>query len=176
MLSQLNPSNIVIGHLKTLGRKTPDEEDGISVFEVVLFLFTGVPFAVLQLIAVTQGYFLTSESVGIIVSAASIIAGLLLNLLVLVYTLVFNQMRELQDSRNLFKKIALHTFYNISFTVFSCLLLVVVCLMCMAINTWLRIVGNVLTFYLGPIVAVSLMMVLKKCHTLIGFYLAKDEV
>ena len=84
MLSQLNPSNIVIGHLKTLGRKTPDEKDRVSVFDVVLFLFTGVPFAVLQLIAVTQGYFLTSETVGIIVSAASIIAGVLLNLLVLV--------------------------------------------------------------------------------------------
>ena len=175
MFSQLNPSNIVIGHFKTLGNKQSDQTDTISIYETCLFLFSGLPFASLQFLATLNNTYLTGEMVGIIVSSASIIAGLLLNLLVLVYTLVSTHIKELTDSRALFKKIALHTFYNISFTIFASLVLVLVCLMCLANNLLIRLLGNVLTFYVGPLVAISLLMVLKKCHKLIGFYLAKED-
>jgi hypothetical protein len=173
MIAQLNPTDIVLGHLRTLGKKDIKEKDHASVYEVSLFLLFGVPFAALQLIAVNESIFLTGEIVSTVVSAASIIAGLLLNLLVLTYTLVVNHAKDLTDSREIFKKVALHTFYNISFTVFASLILVLVCLMCLANNLTLKILGNVLTFYVGPLVAVSLLMVLKKCHKLIGFYLVQ---
>lgn len=175
MFTQLNPTEIVLGHLRTLGKKDLKNKDTISTLPTLLFLSTGLPFAFLQALAVLNSYFLTSEIVGTIVSAASIIAGLLLNLLVLIYTLVVNHLKELEDSRELFKRVALHTFYNISFTVLASLLLVLVSLMCLANNPTIRVIGNISTFYIGPLVAVSLLMVLKKCHKLINFYLSKEE-
>ena len=121
----------------------------------------------------TKGYYLPADIVGVIVSAAAIVAGLLLNLLVLIYTLVQNRADKLTDSRQLFIQISRHTFYNISFTVLSSLTLVLVSLMCLANNIVIKVVGNFLTFYVGTLTALALLMVLKKCHKLIEFDLQK---
>ncbi|WP_296446794.1 hypothetical protein [Rhodoferax sp. UBA5149] len=173
MLSQLNPINIIEAHLKTLGAKQPNQIDAIDKNASAVFLFSGIPFAIYQFVTVFQGYYLPAETVGVIVSAAAIIAGLLLNLLVLVYTLVINQAEKLTDARRLFIDISRHTFYNISFTVFVSLVLVLVSLMCLANNAYLKITGNILTFYIGTLTALSLLMVLKKCHKLIDFYFSR---
>ena len=96
-----------------------------------------------------------------------------MNLLVLIYTLVQNRADKLTDSRQLFIQISRHTFYNISFTVLSSLTLVLVSLMCLANNIVIKVVGNFLTFYVGTLTALALLMVLKKCHKLIEFDLQK---
>ena len=169
MLSQLNPLNIIESHLKTLGSKRPCQADTIDRRAASLFLFSGIPFSVYQAWTMLSGYFLPAEIVGVVVSAAAIVAGLLLNLLVLIYTLVQNQIEKLTDTKNLFVQIARHTFYNISFTVLASLALVLVSLMCLANNFYLRVFGNILTFYVGTLTALALLMVLKKCHKLIDF-------
>lgn len=170
MLSQINPRRIVIGHLRTLGSKRPSDPESISVSEGIKFFSLGLPFAVAQGYLITNGMLLQSELVGIIVSAASIIAGLLLNLLVLIFGLASEHQKNLNESRELFLKVIAHTFYNISFTVLSSLILVLTCLLCLANPYFLKVIGNILTFYIAPLVAFSLLMVLKKCHHLIDFY------
>lgn len=174
MFSQINPLNIVKDHLKTLGQKVPGQKDQWNYFAIFVFLCSGLPIAGYQLVVTIDGYFLTPEAVGVIVSAASIIAGLLLNLLVLIYTLVLNQADSLKDARSLFIEVAKHTFYNISFTILASLVLVVVSLACLANNYQIKFAGNILTFYFGTITTISLLMVLKKCHKLIDFYFSKS--
>lgn len=169
MLSQINPINIVEAHLKTLGSKHPNQADSIDKWAVLYFFSAGIPFSAYQVAVMIDGYFLPSDIVGVIVSAAAIVAGLLLNLLVLIYTLVQNRADKLTDSRLLFIQVSRHTFYNISFTVLSSLTLVLVSLMCLANSTPVKIIGNILTFYIGTITSLALLMVLKKCHKLIEF-------
>lgn len=169
MFSQLNPINIIDAHLKTLGPKTPNQVDSIDKRALLIFFGAGLPFSVYQIVVMTDGYFLPADIVGVVVSAAAIVAGLLLNLLVLIYTLVQNRADKLTDSRPLFIQISRHTFYNISFTVLSSLTLVLVSLMCLANNIIIKVIGNILTFYVGTVTALALLMVLKKCHKLIDF-------
>lgn len=169
MFSQLNPINIVEAHLQTLGPKRPNQADSINKFAGLIFFGAGLPFSAYQVAVMVNGYFLPADIVGVVVSAAAIVAGLLLNLLVLIYTLVQNRADKLTDSRQLFIHIARHTFYNISFTVLSSLTLVLVSLMCLANNFTIKVIGNVLTFYIGTLTALALLMVLKKCHKLIDF-------
>lgn len=169
MLSQLNPISIIEAHLKTLGVKRPHQADSIDKFAALVFFSTGLPFSAWQILAMTNSYFLPAEIIGVVVSAAAIVAGLLLNLLVLIYTLVQNRVDKLKDSRQLFIHISRHTFYNISFTVLSSLTLVLVSLMCLANNSAVKVIGNILTFYIGTITVLALLMVLKKCHKLIEF-------
>jgi hypothetical protein len=175
MLSQVNPLNIVESHLKTLGLKRPTQPDTIDTRAVCIFFFAGFPFSAYQAWAMVNGYFLPADIVGVVVSAAAIVAGLLLNLLVLIYTLVQNQAEKLTDTKQLFVQIARHTFYNISFTVLASLTLVLVSLMCLANNFYLKIAGNILTFYVGTLTALALLMVLKKCHKLIDFDFQKTQ-
>ena len=169
MFSQLNPINIVEAHLKTLGSKHPNQSDSINKSAVLFFFGAGLPVSTYQVVVMTEGYFLPADIVGVIVSAAAIVAGLLLNLLVLIYTLVQNRADKLTDSRQLFIQISRHAFYNISFTVLSSLTLVLVSLMCLANNDTIKVIGNFLTFYVGTLTALALLMVLKKCHKLIDF-------
>ncbi len=169
MLSQLNPTNIVEAHLKTLGSKRPNQVESIDKSEVIYFFSSGLPFSAYQVAVMTDGYFLPPDIVGVIVSAAAIVAGLLLNLLVLIYTLVQNRSDKLTDSRQLFIQVSRHAFYNISFTVLSSLTLVLVSLMCLANSVPIKIIGNILAFYFGTITSLALLMVLKKCHKLIEF-------
>lgn len=174
MFSQLNPINIVEAHLKTLGAKRPNQTDSINKSAVLIFFGAGLPFSAYQVAVMFNGYFLPADIVGVVVSAAAIVAGLLLNLLVLIYTLVQNRADKLKDSRQLFIQIARHTFYNISFTVLSSLTLVLVSLMCLANNFAIKVIGNFLTFYVGTLTALALLMVLKKCHKLIEFDFQKS--
>lgn len=174
MLDQLNPTEIVLGHLRTLGSVPEEGPEKISPASVVFFFSVGIPFALAQMFILRDDRWISGEVVGVVVSSASIIAGLLLNLLVLVYTLVAAHEAKLTDSRLLFRKVAKHAFFNISFTVFASLLLVFVALMSLANNHAIRYTGNVLTFYIGPLVAVSLLMVLRKCHSLISFYFSES--
>jgi hypothetical protein len=170
MLAQLNPAEIIRGHLRTLDARPGMAGEHISPRACALFFSIGLPFAAAQALIVLDDKWLTGEAVGVIVSSASLIAGLLLNLLVLVYTLVATHEAHLTDARELFRTTAKHVFYNISFTVLVCLVLVVVCLMALANSVAVRTAGNLLTFYVGPLVAVSLLMVLRKCHALISFF------
>lgn len=169
MFSQLNPINIIKAHLQTLGSKHPNQADSYDNSAVLIFFCAGLPFSVYQGAVMVHGYFLPADIVGVVVSAAAIVAGLLLNLLVLIYTLVQNRADKLTDSRQLFIHIARHTFYNISFTVLSSLTLVMVSLMCLANSFTIKVVGNLLTFYVGTLTTLALLMVLKKCHKLIDF-------
>ncbi len=169
MFSQLNPINIIETHLQTLGAKYPNQPDSINKTATLIFFCMGLPFSTYQVAAMMNGYFLPADIVGAVISAAAIVAGLLLNLLILIYTLVQNRAEKLTDSRQLFIQISRHTFYNISFTVLSSLTLVLVSLMCLANNTIIKVIGNILTFYVGTLTALTLLMVLKKCHKLIDF-------
>ena len=76
MISQVNPLNIIDSHLKTLGSKRPAQADTIDRRAVFIFFSIGIPFSVYQAWAMSNGYFLPAEIVGVVVSAAAIVAGL----------------------------------------------------------------------------------------------------
>lgn len=170
MISQINVFEIVKGHLYTLGPQDINQADKLSATSCVVFFASGIPFALGQFLVVRKGYFIDAEIVGIVVSAASILAGLLLNLLVLIYSLAIQQESILKDSLKLFKRVTKHTFYNISFSILLSITLVISALTSLIDYTPIRIIGNLLTFYLGTLCIVSLLMVLRKCHKLISFY------
>lgn len=133
-------------------------------------------FFVLPIVSpVIQGYLglkLNEEIISIIVSAASIFAGLLLNLLVIVYGLapdptVATDDKTLQD----LSKTIQDAFYNISYSIVVCGALVAVSLVFLTNVKLVMTLSAPLVYYLGFNLLLAIIQVLKRCHSLMEYRL-----
>jgi hypothetical protein len=121
-----------------------------------------------------------SDTVSIVVSAASIVAGLLLNLMVLIYSLlssyiakseaqasnVNNPNRTSYNVEN-FKGVSKETLSNIAFSVLVCILLVISALMVLTTNVWIKSLGHLFLIFFGVMLIVTMMIVLLRFYRLI---------
>lgn len=117
-------------------------------------------------------YFTIGENViSIVVSAASIVAGLMLNLMVLIYTLVVNNKDNAKKYSNFddFKIICRETLATVAFSVLLCVLLVVGALMCLTDNVFVYHFGWLMMVYAGVAVLFCLLIILKRSYLLINF-------
>lgn len=135
-----------------------------------IFVFFGIPLAV-SFITLSQLNF-NKDFLNSIITSGSIFAGLLLNLLVLIYTLVTKFNTEEVNWPQ--KKILLEqTFANISFCILVSILLVVCCMLAfradedMKTITLSKNIADSIVCYLTCVLSVHLLMVLKRIHTLI---------
>jgi hypothetical protein len=163
MLAKLNPLSIVRAHYSSLRNY---QTDRLSIGEIALhFGFPGA-LAVLHFYLVTE---ISEGVVGIIVSAASIVAGLMLNLLVLIYTLVYNAKANPNPAANIddFKRVSSESLSTIAFSILLCLLLVVTSFLILSRFPVVAGTGRFLTVYLGVAVVLCLLMVLKRCYAIV---------
>ena len=131
-------------------------------------LFAGIPLAFALLIG-SADFKLGNDIINALITTASIFAGLLLNLLVLIYTIII----RIQDNPNksnsaIRKKVLEQTFSNISFCILVSILLVVFCLLEMLGNEYICMVIPYGIFFLVPLMILTILMVLKRVHSLVA--------
>src|SRR5688572_19888175 len=80
MSSKVNVSSIITDHLKTLRDEATDR---ISKLDILTFFGLGTAAAA---VVMWQKLLLSDNAIGVMVAAFSIFAGLLINVLVLIYT------------------------------------------------------------------------------------------
>lgn len=165
MLSKLNPWAIVEAHFASLRDYESDRHSWAESAFHILFpaVIAGTHFALADA--------LSENVVGIIVSAASIVAGLMLNLLVLIYTLVYNAKNSERPISNFadFKVLAGETLATISYSVLICILLVLFAFFSLSGWTPLAITGRIGAVYFGATEVLCLLIVLKRCYGVIQF-------
>ena len=163
MLSKLNPLGIVKAHYCSL---RDYQTDKLSISELVLHFGLPLSLAVLHFCLVPE---ISEGVVGIIVSAASIVAGLMLNLLVLIYTLVYNAKANPSPPANIddFKKVSSESLSTIAFSILLCLLLVVASFVILSRFPIIAGIGRFTTVFLGVAVILCLLIVLKRCYAIV---------
>jgi hypothetical protein len=172
MFSKLNCWVIIVDHAHTLKRFG---EDRVSYWECVLFFAS--PLAIPVGLLLSQKH-VDDPTVNVIVTAASIFAGLLLNLLVLLYTYATrlgDMVVRLDTSlttgqRDRWRRIhALvgELLANISFSILSAVLLVICCLLFPKDLGLISRAIECTICYLTSIMVLSLFIVLKRIHMLL---------
>lgn len=165
VLTKLNPSDIVLSHFKSMYRY----DTGARNWPEIMFhlLFPGiVSFA---LVCTTEDF--SNDVAGIVVSAASIVAGLMLNLLVLIYTLAYNTKNSNKPISNLndFKKLTTELLSSISHSILLCIVLVISSFLALSSNGVLAAIGKSTAIYFGASTILCLLLVLKRCYRMVNF-------
>jgi hypothetical protein len=162
MISKINTADIVRDHLRTL----VNEHSGkISVGDYVLFFV--LPAIVALLLLWLKGVFGPNVG-GILITAFSIFAALLFNLLLLVYDIV-KKTDEISLKRRFLKQI----YSNISYAVFISIALIIFLLAYFVSMTSDRLLvpRYVLAFFVYTLsgnFVLSMLMILKRIHILLA--------
>lgn len=177
MNSKINVSKIVSDHLKTLR----DRDSGKKYSNEDLAYFFGLPF-LFSVILLGFKVRLNDTGVAILLSAFSILTGLLLNLLVLIFNLIDGHgNRDAEKATDnatvldasLRLDLVEETFSNISYSIFLGIVLSALTLLGLSSNVWISIVSSALVFFGGMNLALTLMMILKRIHALLGIDLKR---
>lgn len=170
MLNKLNPWRIVVAHWEAFC----DDSTGKTAWPEVAF----------QIVApalVAFGYCIYGDGIsegvaGIVVSAASIAAGLLLNLLVLIYTLIYNAKNDPNPIKNIdaFKQVSTEALATIAYSILLSLCLVVVAFLALLKGPeWVVFISRFATLYFGCSVFFCILIVLKRVFALVHFEIEK---
>lgn len=165
MLYRINPWEIVKSHFLTFydfkSNTLCKKEIGFQIF-----------FASLVAAVHVKYFCVDSTVVGIVVSVAALIAGLLLNVMVLIYTLLTAKNPSGQTPTTtdfLVKKIGKETLSNIAFSVLTSIALVVFTLLNLTDYLYLKYVGQFGMVFLGFILAITVMIVLIRFYRLMSY-------
>ncbi|WP_143044658.1 hypothetical protein [Delftia lacustris] len=160
VLEKINPAEIISCHFKTfLNARTKKMEWVAVALQVIVALCLAIVHVL---------YFKVSENVvGIVVSVASIIAGLLLNLMVLVYTLITGRLRISKSNASIVEKLGGEIIANIAFCILCSIVLVIGSLLNLTDVRWINITGQFIMCFFGAIVAFTIMMILVNFYTII---------
>jgi len=171
LFEKINIVKIISDHMATL------KDYGKSRYSKLdLFLFFILPL-VISGASVYYGVALNKDLVGILINVFSIFAGLLLNLLVLMYSVISNAVKLAKESDPPTPEYAVRikidlleqVFANISFEIllssFNVILLAVSTLFS---SDKANQIFSLLIFYLVVLFSLSLLMVLKRVHKLLS--------
>ena len=158
MGSKINVAEILRDHRATIY----DAETGLLAWSDVWW-FAGAPLVV-SATMLMGGIYISQSAVGNVIAVFSLLAGLLLNLLVLVFDL---RLKESVPARSR-KKIG-ELYYNISFGVLLAISLTVPCLLLLwdGAPDWLRILLSGAIYFGAAHFASTVLMILKRVHKLL---------
>jgi hypothetical protein len=166
MVNKLSFEKIIKAHFATMRDNSTNK---VSYSDV--FLFFGLPIFASGFFL--SGYTLNKDILNSIITSASIFAGLLLNLLVLIYSLSEKFRQSNTSNWGSKQKVLEQTFSNISFCILISVLLVIACMLGFRTDDELKeaitIAKNVADFviyYLTAALILHLLMVLKRIHLL----------
>ena len=177
MLSKINICNILKGHIRTLrneGASRMERKPVAQRSDICLFFVLPVPVA-------AAGYFLTNPLEGfaltITATAFAIMAGLLLNLLMLVYQIMAtthsNSMNTGEDSRTIQNRngLLIDTYHNISFLIILGIVSIAFLVLIAILHEDHYMFSKILTsmvYYTSIVFMLTLIMVIKRIHVLLG--------
>jgi hypothetical protein len=176
MIDKINFSKIVCSHFSCL----KDSADRVSFGDYALFI--GLPL-LLSLILNYLDLELTPDFTNILVTSSSIFAGLLLNLLMLLYSLIvrFQDKKSEYDASNLAGSdpvkdekdrirynVLKETFHNVSFCVLISVIVVILCLLHNIHMMYLKFLISYSVYFLVPLMILTILMILKRVHSLIS--------
>lgn len=168
MLAKLNVRDIVVDHFSTLKNLRTGEwskED--------FFIFVGIP------LVVTCGMLwaellVTKQAVNILFTGLSIFAGLLFNLLVLAHGIIRSTVEKPRyaDEKRLLKEI----YSNISYTILISILMLGVLLIRFITDAVpvLYVISALTYFFVGNFL-LTLLMVLKRIHVVLGLEFNRED-
>lgn len=183
MINRINPRQFIAAHFKTFYDYRSGKMSRGEIWSQFLLA------AIAALIHVFW-FKINDDAIGVVVSAASIVAGLILNLMVLIYTLLTTKLNsyntEIQrmtdpllvqaTSSNLsaFRAICEETLANAAFCVFTCVILVVSAIMILTDVAIIKVAGQFFTVFSGVILIITLLIVLKRCYALIDYSIGEQ--
>ncbi|MED5620208.1 hypothetical protein [Ideonella sp. BN130291] len=163
MLHKYSAKQIVRGQIKALvvGEARPFR---------ALLVFFALPI-ISPLVQCLLGLHLTESLVGIDISAAAIFAGLLLNLLVVVYGLAPTQsvgaLYADEKSVSELRELVEITFYSISYAVLICGVLVAAAILVVTGIQYVMRVAELFVYYFGAQLILAILLILRLCHGLL---------
>lgn len=176
MIDKINFNKIVRAHLGSLRNVAT----GNCLADYALFF--GLPI-IISLLLNNLNLKLDKDLINILITSASIFAGLLLNLLMLIYTIIIrvqdqigarkkedpNAVDPVQNSQDEIKvRVLEETFSNVSFCILVSVLLVILCLISLIGSEYLCIVIPYAVYFLVPLMILTILMILKRVHSLIA--------
>lgn len=171
MFGRYSVAEIVSGQIKTV---CDDRNPWSNKLAAVCFF--GLP-AFSPIVQELAGLHLTENIVSIVVSAASVFAGLLLNLLVVIYGFaprgVEKSASNDRKTESNLDQLVEYCFYNISYAILICGLLVIFSLVFLAGLRYVKLVPEVLVYYFGFQLFLSIAQILKRCHSLLNHRLTR---
>lgn len=167
-LSKFNVGTIISNHVKTLKNQ---EEDKYSLYDLGFSFIAPLIIAVLLSIF---GHPISTSSVGVIVTAFSVFAAFLLNILVVLFTMVERAKDggNTQDTYNgdIKKTVIKETYHNISFALLLSIFIVVLTILLILLPTIYFIsnliagIGDFLIF----IFIATILLILKRINAIIS--------
>lgn len=160
MLDKLNPMNIVRAHFRTFKNESTNR---ISKPQIVIQFAIAIFLGYLHI----EFYKINEAVVGIVISVAAIIAGLLLNVMVLIYTLLTGRISASSSNVEMIRIIGKETISNIAFSVLCSLLLVVFTLLNLSSETYTKNFGQFFTVFFGSLLIITILIVLINFYTIL---------
>jgi hypothetical protein len=169
MFNKINVLQIILEHAATLkehGNSRPSRNDW--------FLFFGLPIFASAILVYEQLY-LTDAVITALLACISVLTGLLFNVLVLIFSAIRKELPangdtpSIKENKKLKTQLLRETFANISFSV---LMGIVICLLSVIATIHCAKITPIITFLLYFSVAnfvLTLLMVLKRINTLLGY-------
>jgi amino acid transporter len=165
MSSKFSVNRIVSDHISTLRINGTDNRDWSAIFtNFILPLIVAILF-------IYYGIIIVSREFTVILTAFSVFAALLLNLMILVFSIVNREKEKDEEKRDIMKiQLLKETYENIQFTVLTSVIIIVVILFMLFIpfNTYLALILSFVVYYLVFVFIVTLFMVLKRTHSIMS--------
>lgn len=164
MSSKINISQIAMDHIDTLR----NEGTG-KISPLDLFIFIGLPF-LLAMAYYGFGWSLSKDATNLIITGMSIFAGLMINVLVLIYTVALNTKTEDETEEEAFveKRFLRQIFANISFSISTSVLIVIVLGLSFFLSSKSQSIISTIAFFLLGNFLLTLLMTLKRLHILLS--------
>lgn len=156
MTSKIDVSVILAEHFATFRDEATNR---YSVLDFVVML--ALPGAV-AILASIIGFHIKDDYVGTLISAFAIFSGLLFNVLVLIYSIT-DTGPEKDEVR---ERLISQTFANISFSVMSCLVAVMLLSILLFVQGLAQAIVESLVYFIGLNFMLTMLMVLKRMHIL----------
>jgi hypothetical protein len=163
MTSKINITQIVRDHVATLKNEGTGK---FSFFDIVIFVV--LPFA-LALIYYAFGWTFSENATSLVVTGMSIFAGLMINVLVLIYTVALNTKTSDETAEEAFveRRFLREIFANISFSIATCVFIVIIVSSTFFTREKAQgILSAIAVFLLGNFL-LTLLMTLKRLHILL---------
>ncbi|NMC57791.1 MAG: hypothetical protein GYA51_00125 [Candidatus Methanofastidiosa archaeon] len=161
MFDKINPINILKDHFNTLiDFKTK------KILKTDILLFFVLPFAIAVILILTKNTL--SNIANILITAFSIFAALLLNLLLLIYSILGKE-KGSSIKNDIKIKLLEEIYKNISF----CILISIYCLLFLFAtfiisNKFILPILELIVYFLLGVFILSLFMILKRVHKIFG--------
>lgn len=160
MLDKLNPMNIVRAHFRTFKN---EDTNNISIAQILIQFTLAILLGCLHIFL----YKINEAVVGIVISVAAIIAGLLLNVMVLIYTLLTGRISASSSNVEMIRTIGKETISNIAFSVLCSLLLVVFTLLNLSSDPYTKNLGQFFTVFFGTLLIITILIILINFYTIL---------